>query len=132
VVDATAPSSAGNSVNSAQVSAVPTLGVPMNLVATPGNAQVSLTWTAVAGASSYQVWRSTMSGSGYTQVGTPSGTSFNNGSLTNGTMYYYVVRAVSGSTVTANSNEASARPVAVMPTPLNLSATPGNQSVSLT
>ena len=132
VVDATAPQSAGNSVNSAQVSAVPTLGVPINLVATPGNAQVSLSWTAVAGASSYQVWRSTTSGSGYTQVGTPSGTSFNNGSLTNGTMYYYVVRAVSGATVTANSNEASARPVAVMPTPLNLSATPGNQSVSLT
>jgi fibronectin type 3 domain-containing protein len=132
VVDATAPQSAGNSVNSAQVSAVPALGIPINLVATPGNAQVSLTWTAVAGASSYQVWRSTTSGSGYTQVGTPSGASFNNGSLTNGTMYYYVVRAVSGGTVTANSNEASARPVAMMPTPLNLSATPGNQSVSLT
>src|SRR6185436_11428769 len=63
-----AVNSAGTSGNSAQVSATPTAG----------NAQVALSWTASAGATSYDVLRSTTSGSGYVSVGTPTTTSFTN------------------------------------------------------
>src|SRR5207237_8367489 len=57
-----------------------------------GNAQVTLSWTAVSGATGYNVKRSTTSGGPYTTVGpnvTPA--SFTDSGLTNGTTYYYVV-----------------------------------------
>src|SRR5262245_35202179 len=43
---------------------------PTNLVATPGNAQVSLSWNASSGATSYNVKRSTTSGGPYTTIAT--------------------------------------------------------------
>jgi len=84
--------------------------VPTGLAATPGNAQVALTWNASSGATSYNVKRSTTSGGSYTTVGTPSTNSFTNTSLTNGTTYYYVVSAVNGNGESANSTQVSATP----------------------
>ena len=55
---------------------------PTGLVATPGNAQVVLSWTAAARATSYNVKRATVSGGPYTTVGTPTATSFTNTGLT--------------------------------------------------
>src|SRR5579862_5008625 len=43
---------------------------PTTLAATAGNQQISLTWTASSGATSYNVKRSTTTGGPYTQVGT--------------------------------------------------------------
>src|SRR5215813_3136525 len=43
---------------------------PTNLVATPGNAQVSLSWNASTGATSYNVKRSTTNGGPYTTIAT--------------------------------------------------------------
>ena len=43
---------------------------PSGLTATPGNAQAALSWTASSGATSYNVLRSTVSGSGYASVAT--------------------------------------------------------------
>ncbi len=86
--------------------------VPTNLAATPGNAQVSLTWTASSGATSYNVKRSTTSGGPYSTVGTPGTNSFTNTSLTNGTTYYYVVSAVNSNGESANSSQVSATPTA--------------------
>src|SRR5277367_4723848 len=57
-----ASNSAGASPNSAEVSATPTLPAPIapaGLAATAGNAQVTLTWSASTGATSYHVKRST-------------------------------------------------------------------------
>jgi len=92
-----------------------------------------LTWTASAGATSYNVKRSTTSGGPYSTVGTPSTTSFTNTGLTNGTTYYYVVTAVNSAGESGNSNQASATPNLSIPAaPAGLSATAGNAQASLT
>lgn len=111
-----AVNSAGESVNSAEVNATPAVPAtpplaPTGLQAAAGNAQVSLTWTASAGATSYHVKRSTTDGGGYTQIGAPTITSFADSGLTNGTTYYYVVSALNVAGESASSSQASATPV---------------------
>src|SRR5215468_2330229 len=86
---------------------------PTNLVATPGNAQVSLSWNASSGATSYNVKRSTTSGGPYTTIATGvTATNFTNTQLVNGTTFFYVVSAVNAAGESANSNQASATPQA--------------------
>ncbi len=85
---------------------------PTGLTATAGNQQVSLTWGAVSGASSYNVKRATANGGPYTTAGSPSTNSYNDTAVTNGTTYYYVVSAVNSYGESANSSQASATPVA--------------------
>jgi fibronectin type 3 domain-containing protein len=88
--------------------------VPTGLTATAGNAQVALTWNASSGATAYDVKRSTVSGSGYATITSPTGTSYTNTGLTNGTTYYYVVAAKNASGSSANSTQASATPTATV------------------
>jgi fibronectin type 3 domain-containing protein len=112
--------SAGESANSAQVSAMPVAppaapSTPTALSASPGNTQVSLTWSASSGAAGYHVKRATTSGGPYTQVGAPTATSYIDTSLTNGTTYYYVVSAVYSSAESPDSAQVSATPVAPAP-----------------
>ena len=135
----TAVSTAGESANSNQASATPTAAPaapvpPLNLTATGGNQQVSLAWTASAGATSYNVKRAATNGGPYTTVASPAGTSYTDTTVTNGTPYYYVVTAVNAAGQSGNSNQATATPMAA-PTapvpPLNLTATGGNQQVAL-
>ena len=88
-------------------------GAPGALNATPGNAQVSLTWTAASGATGYRVHRGTASGGPYTTIQSNlAGTSFTDTGLTNGTTYFYIVTATNGVGEGPSSNEASATPVA--------------------
>lgn len=67
-----------------------------------------------SGVASYSVKRSTTSGSGYTQIGTvtdneSSSYTFTDNATVNGTIYYYVVSAIDGSSnESANSTESSA------------------------
>src|SRR5262245_49819083 len=111
-----AVNSAGESGNSNQASVTPQLSLPpapTNLMASPGNAQVSLSWNASSGASSYNVKRSTTSGGPYTTIGAGvTSTSFTNTGLTNGTTYFFVVSAVNSAGESGNSNQASATPIA--------------------
>ena len=104
----------GPSANSAEVNATPVASpppsAPTGLMATSGNAQVNLSWSASTGATSYHVKRSTTNGSGYAQVGTSTTTSFSDSGLTNGTTYYYVVTALNTAGESGNSNQASATP----------------------
>src|SRR5277367_3793868 len=58
--------------------------VPAGLAAAPGNAQVTLSWTASSGATGYNVQRSTTTGGPYTQISTPTVTNFTETGLTNG------------------------------------------------
>jgi len=104
---------------------------PVGLTGVSGNAQVSLSWTASSGATSYHVKRSTTTGSGYAQVGAPSSTTFTDTALTNGTTYYYVVSAINPAGESANSTEVSATPNVVPATPTGLSAVAGNAEVAL-
>lgn len=88
-------------------------GAPGALSATPGSAQISLTWTAASGATGYRVHRGTASGGPYTTIQSNLiSTSFTDTGLTNGTTYFYVVTATNGVGEGPNSNEASATPVA--------------------
>jgi len=108
----------GESADSAFVSATPILGVPdapTDLAATPGDNQVSLSWTApaVGSPTSYNVKRSTTSGSGYVAITTPGAqttTSYIDTTAGNGTTYYYVVSAVNATGEGANSTQVSATP----------------------
>jgi hypothetical protein len=105
----------GQSANSTEASATPEAPanpppIPTGLEATAGNAQVSLTWTSSAGATSYHVKRSTTNAGGYMQVGAPATTNFADSGLTNGTTYYYVVSALNTAGESADSTEASATP----------------------
>jgi fibronectin type 3 domain-containing protein len=135
-----AVNSAGTSGNSNEVSATPTCptpGVPGGLAATPGNAQVSLSWGAVSGASGYNVKRSTTSGGPYgTIAGGVNATNYPDTGVTNGITYFYVVSAVNScGNESGNSAQVSATPtaVAIPATPTGLTATqgPGAKKISL-
>ncbi len=118
--------------NSTQVSATPPLppAAPTNLADTAGNGQVALSWTASAGASSYTVKRSTVAGGPYTALTpNPTGTTFTDSTVTNGTTYFYVVSATNAAGEGGNSNETSGMPSLTAPT--GFSATGGNAQVSL-
>ena len=104
-----------------------TPSIPGGLTAVPSNTQVALSWSAVSGATSYNLKRATVSGGSYTTVTNLTGTSFTDTGLTNLTTYYYVVSAVTAKGETPNSAEVSATPYnSAPPVPLNLTATPGN------
>src|SRR5437764_15176723 len=83
-----AVNSTGSSPQSAEANALLVPPAPLNVHATPGDGQVSLSWSAANGATGYQVLRRTSTTS-YSQVATPSGTSFNDTGVTNGTQYFY-------------------------------------------
>ena len=114
---------------------------PQSLAATAGSGSVSLTWSPPAsngGAaiSGYNIYRGTSpNGEATTPVATVNGTSFTDTGLTNGTTYYYTVKAVNSAGTSSASNEASATPTGVTATvptaPQSLAATGGNGSVQL-
>ena len=62
-------------------------------VTSTSSSQLSLSWSAVSGATIYKVERSLSSGSGFTQIASNLTTSYNNTGLSQGTRYYYRVRA---------------------------------------
>jgi len=67
---------------------------PTGVNATDGtySDKVRVTWAASHGATYYKVFRATSSGGTYSQIGTPSGTSFDDTTATPGTTYWYKVR----------------------------------------
>ena len=94
-------------------------GAPTGLTATPGNAEVGLSWTAPASAggpppASYHVYEGTSPG--FAPGAPVTSTTSTNATVTglaNGTTYYFVVTAVDASgQVSAASAEASAEPLA--------------------
>ncbi|MCL5277796.1 MAG: carboxypeptidase regulatory-like domain-containing protein [Deltaproteobacteria bacterium] len=89
--------------------------VPSGLIVTAGNGQVSLTWSASTGATSYNIYKSTTSGGPYTKVGSTTNTSYTVTGLTNGTTYYFVVTAVNSNGESGYSNQASATPLSPPP-----------------
>jgi len=103
-------------------------GVPAGPTANPGDTEVTVSWNPVSGASSYNIYWDTTSGTGtggtkITGVTSP----YVHTGLTNGTTYYYVVTAVTSGVESAPSSEASAVPGA----PSGLAASPGDAQVTL-
>jgi len=89
--------------------------VPDALASEPASAtQIKLTWTAAAGATGYQLQRSTSPGGPYTDIGGPlTTTNQSDSGLIAGTRYYYVVRALFDSGVESSiSTQVSSVPSA--------------------
>ncbi|MBI2346511.1 MAG: Ig-like domain-containing protein [Deltaproteobacteria bacterium] len=88
---------------------------PTGVTATAGNQQVTLSWTAVSGATKYTIYYGTSTGVtpangiGLTDI---TSTSYVQGGLTNGTTYYYVITATNSSGEGDPSSEVSATPTA--------------------
>ncbi|HEX7508180.1 MAG TPA: hypothetical protein VF550_15495, partial [Polyangia bacterium] len=131
----TASNGTCGSGNSNEASASPACTPPAaitNLAATPGDSSVALTWTAPAAAISYQILRSTTSGSGYALAGSKGSTGFTDTNVVNGTTYDYVVTASNGSCSSGNSNEVSVTPACVPPAaPTGVTPTAGDGQISL-
>ncbi|MGJ8652525.1 MAG: carbohydrate-binding protein [Opitutaceae bacterium] len=86
--------------------------VPADLAATPDDGQVSLSWTPSTGATLFHLKRSDLSGSGYMTIASEEGGSYLDTSVTNGTIYYYVISAENAAGESADSSEISAKPYA--------------------
>jgi fibronectin type 3 domain-containing protein len=112
----TAVNGTGESVPSAQISAAtlaatPTVpAAPTGVIASGGSRQVTVTWTTVSGATSYNVYWSTTSG-----VSTANGTKITGAprpyihtGRADSTAYFYVVTAVNGAGESAASAQATA------------------------
>ena len=75
-------------------SAKPVPNVPANFtVVRYSSTSIKTSWNVVSGASGYQIYRATSSTGTYTLVKSTTSTSWINGSLTNGKLYYYKIRA---------------------------------------
>lgn len=109
---------------------------PTSLSATPGDAQVALSWSAPSSAGSsavtgYQIVYVADDGTEVTS--TTSGTSQTITGLTNGTSYFFAVTAVNASAGAGSPASVGATPVAItVPgAPTGLTATAGNGQVAL-
>jgi autotransporter-associated beta strand protein len=125
-----------NSVNMFQVDAVTgkirpatPADVPTNFIAiasqgqTPG--QVQLNWTAMDGATAYNVYRSTASGGPYTAIASPATNNYTDAGLQDGTTYYYVVTSTNIFGESADSIQANAAPsIGPLITAVSASPTP--------
>src|SRR5215467_9410889 len=98
--------------------------IPVNVTATAGNAQVTLSWNASADATAYHVKRGAASGGPFSQIAAPSMTGYVDAPLTNGTTYFYVVSSVGAAGESSNSAAVSAKPTAPsQPTPPSATVT---------
>jgi autotransporter-associated beta strand protein len=120
---------------------------PVGVTAYAGNNSMLVSWPVTPGATSYNIFRSTTTGSGYASVaagviGPVCGSGLNNATwldttASNGTTYYYVVQSVNttgtsvdspqSAGVAPSSGAATSAPAA----PTNLTATAGNGQVSV-
>jgi hypothetical protein len=104
---------------------------PTGLTATnTSSTQVNLAWNAAAGASGYNLKRSTTSGGAYLTIATNLPyLNYSDTGLTGGTTYYYVVTATNIYGESGNSSEASAQPVSILPPQIGFLATGGQMQL---
>jgi rhamnogalacturonan endolyase len=121
---------------------------PTSMTAYAGNNSVLLSWLAVAGATSYNILRTTTSGSGYGSIANgvigpvcgsgPANATFVDSTAVNGTTYYYVVQSVNPVNASGNSPESSGvtpssgLSTSAPATPTGLTVTSTNNAVTFT
>jgi hypothetical protein len=80
------------------------ISIPLTVVAAATTAtNVSLTFTAIAGAASYEIYRRG-SGGGYVLIGTSATNSFSDGTVAADTAYLYAVKSITGGIPSSLSN----------------------------
>jgi hypothetical protein len=89
----------------------PPPGVPTNLVASPTNLAINLTWSTSTNAASYNLKRSTTNGGTYFIIVNTAATNYTDTAVTNAVTYFYVVSATNSAGESANSLQASAAPL---------------------
>jgi fibronectin type 3 domain-containing protein len=123
--------SSGVGANSAEAAATP-LAPPANLTATAGNGNITLNWSAAAGATAYTIKRATTSGAETVLATGVSTTNYKDTTAANGTPYFYTVTATNSSGASGSSSETTATAAGSPPsTPANLALTPGESNVTL-
>jgi fibronectin type 3 domain-containing protein len=108
----------GESGNSVEASATPAPvppAAPTGLATTAGDAQVALSWTGSAGATSYNIKSATTNGGPYTTITNITGTSYTNVGLSNATTYYYVISALNAYGESPDSVASGVTPFPVPP-----------------
>ncbi|WP_168121730.1 S-layer homology domain-containing protein [Paenibacillus sp. HB172176] len=105
---------------------------PQNLVAVSGEGRIDLTWEPVAESVAYSVYMGSASGQ-YDEeaIATVNGAEAHIQELTNGQTYYFAVRAMNGSGLSEFSSEASAMPGTTASAPMNIVASAGNKSATI-
>ena len=111
-LSALALSACGSSADPSTPSTPSVPPVPGGLVATSGNGQVVLAWSASTNATGYAIGRSTISTGPYPSIGTSASTSFTDSGVTNGTTYYYVISASDAAGSSAQSAAVAGTPTA--------------------
>jgi sugar lactone lactonase YvrE/fibronectin type 3 domain-containing protein len=125
----------GGGAGSAASTTTPTIAssVPTGVTVVPGNSKITPSWTAVTGATSYNVYYGTTAGvtvsNGTKVASATSGTAIN--ALTNGTTYYVVVTAVTSTGESTISSEVSATPGVLPPAPTGVTIVSGNAQDTL-
>ena len=125
----------GSTFNDADVVfVIPEEAVPDKPVvkAAAGDKQVTLSWTAAAGATSYTIYK--YENGAYSKVTSTADTSYTVKGLTNGTTYKFLVRAFNskGGSAFTTADLVSATPVAPVPSkPTNVKAAAGDKQVTL-
>jgi len=109
-------------------------GAPANPAIVSGTGQITVTWnrgfTCAGAPTSFNIYRSLTSGSGFTLYTTTSSTSYIDTGVSNGTIYYYKISAVNSFGESAQSAEISGT-TAMAPTNLSLSQTNGSQTFTV-
>jgi len=114
---AASPGLTSTNITITEATTLPAPAAPTGVAAVGGNAQVTVTWDVVPGATTYNLWRTTTSGGPNTLIAGNIGSvnlGFDDNTVTNLTTYYYVVTA-NGNDTSVNSAEVSATPTAIVP-----------------
>jgi fibronectin type 3 domain-containing protein len=98
------------SITSSQARLTVLPDAPENLTATPGSKSVVLTFSEVARASFYTIYRSSSNGGPYTKIATTVSSKYTDLKVVSGITYYYVVNACDGLNLSLDSSQTSAAP----------------------
>ncbi|MHA2068278.1 MAG: fibronectin type III domain-containing protein, partial [Candidatus Thorarchaeota archaeon] len=130
---------AGQTTNAGAITLVlVVLSAPVNVSATHGDGEVTISWDGVTDATSYNIYWSTNFGVSKTdyegKIADITSSSYLLTGLTNGTTYYYVVTAENSYGESDESSEVSATPIAIGTAPSSFTsatATPGDEEVTI-